>query len=279
MQIPLVLLTVALASGSACIHDGRARPIDAERVEPTVTESREIAKKLANPLAAMISVPVQMNFDDNIGPDEEGSLFQLNVQPVLPFTLNEDWYLISRTIVPILYQDDITPAGAQQFGMGDILQSFFFSPAELSNGWVLGAGPAMLLPTATDDSLGTEQLALGPTAVALKQKGPWTAGVLANHLWSVSGPGDRADVNATYVEPWLSYVTSTDTTISLSAETSYDWDADAWSVPVILTVDQLFQVGNQYISIGAAAKYWAESPEGGPQDFGSRLQVTFLIPN
>jgi hypothetical protein len=279
MQMLPALLIAVLFSEPACVQDGSAEQVETEDAGQTRNEGRDLAKKLANPLAAMISVPMQMNFDDNIGPEEEGSLFQLNIQPVLPFTLNEDWYLISRTIVPISYQDDIPSAGTQEFGMGDILQSFFFSPAELSNGWVWGAGPVMLLPTATDDSLGTEQLAIGPTAVALKQKGPWTAGILANHLWSVAGPGDRADVNATYVEPWLSYVTSTDTTISLSAETSYDWSAEAWSVPVVFTVDQLFQIGEQYISIGAAVKYWAASPEGGPQDFGFRVQMTFLIPN
>ncbi len=163
--------------------------------------------------------------------------------------------------------------------MADIVQSLFFSPAELARGSASGGRPPMTLTTATDDHLGTEKFALGPTAVALKQKGHWTAGALGNHLWSVAGPRARADVNASYFEPWISYVTDTDTTISISAETSFDWEADEWTVPLVFTVDQLFQVDNQYLAVGAALKYWAESPQGGPEDWGFRIQVTLLIPN
>jgi hypothetical protein len=241
-------------------------------------KAADLAKSLANPLAAMISVPSQLNFDENIGPDEKGSMIQLNIQPVLPFTLNEDWYLISRTIIPLTNQEDIPTAGAGESGLGDLLQSFFFSPAKVAEGdWIVGAGPVMLLPTASDEALGTEKWALGPTAVALKQQGPWTPGILVNHLWSVAGEDDRADINVTYIEPWLSYVTSSNTTISISAETTYDWDAEEWAVPVNFIVDQLFQFGEQYVQIGTAVKYWVDPTPGGPQDFGFRLQVTFLF--
>jgi hypothetical protein len=238
----------------------------------------DLAKKLANPLAAMISVPSQLNFDENIGPDEKGSMIQLNIQPVLPFTLSEDWLLISRTIIPLTDQEDIPVKGEGESGLGDVLQSLFFSPAEIGEeGWIWGVGPAMLLPTASDAALGTEKWSIGPTAVALKQVGPWTYGALYNHIWSVAGDDDRADVNASYLEPWLSYVTSTNTTVSISAETTYDWQTEDWGVPVNFIVDQLFQVGEQYIQLGGAVKYWADSVTGGPQDFGFRLQVTFLF--
>jgi hypothetical protein len=243
-------------------------------------QGADLAKNLANPLAAMISVPSQLNFDENIGSDEKGSIIQLNIQPVLPFTLNEDWYLISRTIIPLISQDDIPTTGAGESGLGDLLQSLFFSPAKVDDGgWILGGGPVALLPTASDDSLGTEKWALGPTAVALKQIGPWTPGILVNHLWSVAGNDDRADVNATYIEPWLSYVTSSNTTISVSAETTKDWDADEWAIPVNFIVDQLFQFEEQYIQIGGAVKYWIDPAPGGPRDFGFRLQITFLFEN
>ena len=255
-------MVITLLSGSALAQD----------------KGGDLAKKLANPLATMISVPTQLNYDEKIGPDEDGSVIQMNIQPVLPFSLNDNWYLISRTIVPLTRQYDIPTEGKGESGIGDILQSFFFSPAESTeDGWILGAGPVALLPTASDESLGTEKWALGPTAVALKQGGPWTVGVLANHLWSVAGEDDRSDINATYLEPWVSYVTSTNTTVSISTETTYDWEVEKWSVPVNFIVDQLFQVGEQYIQIGGAVKYWAESPRGGPQDFGFRLQITFLF--
>ena len=132
------------------------------------------------------------------------------------------------------------------------------------------------MPTASHNALGINSWALGPTAVILKQKGPWTAGVLGNHLWSL-GDGS-ADYNASYLEPWVSYVLPSDTTISASVESSYDWNADALVLPFNFIVDQLIMVGQQPISIGATVKYWAVSPEGGPEGFGFRLQLTFLWP-
>ena len=131
-----------------------------------------LTKQLANPLAAMISVPTQINYDDDLGVNGDGSILQINVQPVIPFQLNDTWNLITRTIVPIVEQEDLTPSSGTDSGMGDILGSAFFSPIQPTDGgWIWGAGPALLLPTATDDALGADQWALGPTFVALKQQG------------------------------------------------------------------------------------------------------------
>jgi hypothetical protein len=242
-------------------------------------ESGELAKKLQNPLAALISVPIQLNYDQDIGLNEDGGLWQLNVQPVFPFSLNEDWHLISRTIFPFISQEDIPTQGLGESGIGDITQSFFFSPAGVTKrGWIWGAGAVLLLPTASDDVLGTEKFGLGPTAVALKQEGPWTVGGLANHVWSVAGEDARADVNASYFEPWVTYTTKSNTSISMSVETVYDWEADEASIPVNFIVDQLVQIKGQYVSFGAALKYWADSPTDGPEGFGYRLQMTLLFP-
>jgi len=241
--------------------------------------SGDVAMQLANPLATLRTLPIQLNYDRGIGPDEDGSAWRTNIQPVIPISLSDDWNLISRTIIPVLHQQDIPAPADDDFGIGDILQSSFFSPEELTeNGWIWGAGPVMLLPSATDNALGGEKLAIGPTAVVLKQEGPWTVGGLANHLWSVAGPGDRDDVGLTYFEPWVSYTTQANTTISFSAETNYDWNSDDWSVPLLVTVEQLLQVGEQNVQIGGAVKYWAESPADGPQGLGFRLQMRLLFP-
>ena len=242
-------------------------------------DEEDLAKKLANPVASLISVPIQANYDENIGPNEDGSVWRINIQPVIPITLSDKWNLISRTILPVIDQEDIPIKGKGESGIGDILQSLFFSPTEpTARGWIWGAGPVFLLPTASEDVLGTEQWGIGPTAVGLKQVGPWTIGGLVNHVESVAGEEDRADVSATFNQPFLSYITKTKTTISLNTESTYDWENEEWSVPINFNVLQLLKIGPQIIQVGVGVRYWADSPDGGPQDWGARLQLTFLFP-
>jgi len=239
-----------------------------------------IAQQLANPVASLISVPIQANYDQDIGPNEEGSIWRINIQPVIPFSLNEEWNLISRTILPIVNQNDIPEQGMGESGLGDTVQSLFFSPKNpTESGWIMGAGPVLLLPTGTDDALSGEKWGLGPTAVALKQKGPWTVGGLFNHIWSVAGDDDEADVNATFLQPFVSYITPTKTTLSVNMESTYDWQSEQWSVPVNLVAQQLLRAGNQLYQIGVGARYWLDSPDNGPEGWGYRIQLTLLFPN
>ena len=239
----------------------------------------ELAKKLANPVASLISVPFQYNYDENIGLNDDGSLSKLNIQPVIPVSISENWNLITRTIVPLIDQQDIPADGQGESGLGDVLASQFFSPkAPTASGWILAAGPVELLPTASDDALGAEQWCIGPTAVALKQAGPWTYGALVNHIWSVAGEDDRADVNATFVQPFASYITATRTTFGLNTESTYDWEAEEWTVPINATVSQLLKVGAQILQVGVGVRYWADAPANGPEDWGARATVTFLFP-
>lgn len=258
-----------------------------------------LSKKLANPLADLISIPTQFNYDDDLGPNKKGSIFQVNIQPVIPLDISEDWLAITRTIIPIIDLDGV-PEGGSSSGMGDILESVFFSPRESTeNGWIWGLGPALLLPTATETELGSDQWAAGPTYIALKQTGHWTVGLLMNHLWTFSGEdelnSDRGelisiankrgvsttsgdDINASYVEPWVSYAADFGTTFSLSAETAYDWNGSSWTIPLVATADHLFPNGPVPFALGGAVRYWAESEDNGPQDISFRLQVTLLFP-
>ncbi|UFQ02741.1 transporter [Pseudomonas fitomaticsae] len=245
-------------------------------------DSAELAKAALNPVAAMYSLPVQYNWDQKMGPTGEGMHSVTNIQPVLPFTLNEDWNLISRTILPVIDQHGLAPNGAaDKSGVGDITQSFFFSPSKpTDSGWILGAGPALLIPTGSDDLLSNKQWGLGPTAVALKQSNGWTRGILANHIWGLDGspPDDKEKVNQTFLQPFLSYTTKTLTTYGINTESTYDWQAREWSVPINLNVTQLLKIGGHPLTIQAGPRYWLDRSGDGPQGWGFRAAVTFLFP-
>ncbi|MBL9139114.1 MAG: transporter [Verrucomicrobiales bacterium] len=236
----------------------------------------DLAKQLANPVANLISLPMQSNFDFGIGLNDS-MRYTLNVQPVIPFSLSDDWNLITRTILPIIQAESPAPGVDDAFGLGDTLQSLFLSPKEPVGRWVLGAGPALLYPTATDDLLGAGQWAAGPTVVALQQKGPWTFGFLANHLVSYAGDDDRADLNATFLNPFLSYITSTKTTFTASPELTYDWETHQWVAPVNLVVSQLLMLGKQPIQLALGGRAYIDGPSGGPE-WGLRFALVFLFP-
>ena len=147
-----------------------------------------------------------MNYDRDIGPLDDGWKLQTNIQPVIPIEWGDNWNLITRTIMPVISQNDIAPGTGSQFGLGDINLSLFFSPREpTSGGLIWGVGPVLLLPTATDSLLGAKKWGAGPAAVALTMNGPWTAGILANHVWSYAGDSDRQDISNTFAQPFLAY--------------------------------------------------------------------------
>jgi len=240
----------------------------------------ELAKKLSNPVADLISIPLQYNYDADIGPEEDGSRSQLKIQPVIPITLNDTWNVISRTILPVTSQSDIYPGAGTKFGLSDTLQSFFFSPkASTSSGWIWGVGPALLIPTGTNDQVGASQWAAGPTFVVLKQVEGWTVGALGNQLWRVGGSGRVPDINQMYLQPFVTYTTPTHWTYGLNTESTYNWQAEEWSVPINLSAAKLVRFGRLPVQLLAGARYWADTPEDqGPENFGLRLQVTFLFP-
>lgn len=245
---------------------------------PASAQDADLAKKLSNPIASLISVPFQFNYDSGFGPND-GDKVTLNIQPVIPISLNEDWNLISRTIVPVVWQEDIAGPSGDQFGLGDTVQSLFFSPkAPGPSGIIWGVGPVFLLPTGTDPLLGGEKWGAGPTGVALKQSGPWTYGMLANHIWSFAGDDNRNDISATFLQPFISYTTPDAWTFALNTESTYDWENESWSVPVNFTVSKLVKFGEQPVSLQAGVRYWAESPDSGPEGFGFRTAITFLFP-
>jgi hypothetical protein len=240
-------------------------------------DAAALAKKLSNPVASLISVPLQTNYDTGFGPKDAYKLV-LNVQPVIPITLNADWNLIIRTIIPVVYQDSVADGISSKFGLGDVTQSFFFSPKEpTAGGWIWGAGPVFLWPTGTDDFLSTRKWGVGPTGLLLKQENGWTYGVLANHIWSYAGDSDRSSINATFIQPFVAYTWPTATTVTFNTESTYDWTAKQWTVPLNLSISQVVKFGSQPMQFAIGPRYYAESPPGGPE-WGVRFTMTFLFP-
>jgi hypothetical protein len=263
----LTLAAVVVAGAVAVPAMARAQSAD------------ELAKQLSNPIASLISVPMQLNYDDGIGPTNDGHRTFLNVQPVIPVSIGEHWNMISRTIVPVIDQHDVFPGAGSQFGLGDVVQSLFFSPKALTaSGWTWGVGPVFLIPTATDDLLGGKKWGAGPTGVALRQTPTgWTYGVLFNHIWSFAGDNDRAGISTTYFQPFLAKSLGNGRTLSLSVESTYDWEANQWSAPINIGYSKVSRIGKQLVSYQGGVRWYASRPDGGP-DWGLRLTFTLLYP-
>ena len=246
-----------------------------EETQETTGSAEDLAKQLANPVASLISLPFQNNFDFGVGP-LDGFRYNLNIQPVIPISLNENWNMISRTIIPLISQSDVTGKGNNETGLGDIAQSIFFSPKAVKNGMVWGIGPILLLPTATNDFLGADKFGIGPNAVVLKLNGQWTYGALANHVWSVAGSGSN-DINASFFQPFMTYATKTGSSFTLASENTQSWDNSIFGGFVGAYYSQVTKIGKQMVQIGGGPKaYYGNNPFN--PDFGIRLNMILLFP-
>jgi hypothetical protein len=244
---------------------------------PTAEEQAELQKKLSNPISDLVSVPFQFNWSQGVGPDDQ-TQFLLNIQPVMPFSLNPDWNLIARVIMPYLSQPPLSPGGDPASGFSDILSSFFFSPA--GGGLTWGVGPAISLPSTTIPTLGTEKWSAGPTAVALKQTGPWTYGVLWNQIWSFAGNSERSDVSQMFLQPFLAYNTTNRWTFTLQSETTANWKAaegDKWTVPINVLAAKLSSFGTFPASYQFGFGVFAAHPDIGPS-WKIRAAIVILLP-
>ena len=262
-RIACTLAALTLLSGQALAQ---------EQPAPSSTDE-ELAKKLANPVAGLISVPLQFNYDCCVDPG--GQTFLLNVQPVIPFALNDSLDLIVRTIVPFNHRDGSPSGDATGFGLGDTTQSFFFTPAPV-NGLTWALGPVFYYPTGTDGYSGG-QWGAGPTGIVLKQDGPLTYGILANHIWSL-GAESRPDISNTFLQPFFNYTWPDSTSFIVNLESTYDWERDRWSVPLHTGISHIYKLGEQRISLGAQARVYLDEPDDGGPDWGLRFVATFLFP-
>ena len=245
--------------------------------KPTADDAAAIAKKLANPIGALISVPFQNNMDLGIG-ENNGTKNTLNFQPILPFSLSKKYSLITRYIVPIIAQYDITGEGTQQSGLSDALVSGWISNAVVKKGFVWGLGGAFLVPTATDELLGTKKLGIGPTAIALKQSKGWTVGALVNQIWSVAGDADRSDVNQMYIQPFVTHNWKSGAGLTVNSETTFNWESNSTNAYINIMAGGLTKFGNQLVQLQVGPRFHVAAPEGAKSTFGVRTAMIFVFP-
>lgn len=241
-------------------------------------DDAELAKKTQNPVADLISVPFQNNVNFGVGPHDDVQ-YILNIQPVIPFKLTEDWNLISRTIVPLIYQPELAPGVGEVFGLGDIQESLFLSPAKPGK-VIWGVGPIFQFPTATDDSLGQGKWGAGPTAVALTVHGPWVLGALVNNVWSFAGDSDRRDVNQMLLQPFVNYNLPDAWYVVTAPIITADWEADGddrWTVPIGAGVGKIVRLGKLPVNAQASAYYNVVRPDNAAE-WQLRIQIQLLFP-
>lgn len=290
MKINITRLAAVIGLSSLALNPVRAeetaKAADQLTTEKPKLSDQDLAKDLQNPVADVISVPLENRFD--IGPGSNWR-YTMTAQPVLPFQLTPDWLIVSRTLLPVI--SALESSGSPDFdnpgqspmgtgprvaGLGDITQSFFLAPKNPGSGVIWGAGPVLRLPTATRTSFGEGKWGAGPTGVILRQEGAWTYGMLANHIWSFAGWGPQ-NVSTTYLQPFLSYTTESSTTFGAGSETAYDWVNREWMVPIDISISQVVNIGKTPLQLGVGGRYYAVGPNGGP-DWGLTFTITLLFP-
>ncbi len=241
-------------------------------------ESTEaLAKAAQNPIASLISLPIQSNNDFDWGPD--GEWFSVNnIQPVIPFELNDDWNVVTRTILPIVSQPGLAPGQGRKTGIGDALFTAFFVPAE-SGDWTWGVGPAIQLPTASDSRLGRDEWGAGASFVALTMPGKWVIGGLVSNVWGIStDPGN--EINLFTLQPFINYNLDQGWYLSSSPIITANWEADSdqrWTVPIGGGFGRIFRIGKQPMNAQVQVYYNLEKPDIAG-DWGLRLQLQFMFP-
>lgn len=252
--------------------------------KPAAAESEEantaaLAKAAQNPVADLISVPLQNNTNFNIGPYSRDQDV-LNIQPVIPLHLTKKWNLITRTILPIIWQPDTSqPTGQGWYGLGDLNPTLFLSPAHPGK-LIWGVGPAIVVPTATAPELGQGKLSLGPGIVLLTTPGHWVIGALANNVWSIAGTGSRPPVNQFLLQYFINYNMKKGWYITLQPIITADWRAssgNAWTVPFGGGLGRIMKIGFQPVNISGQFYGNAAYPNGG-SPWSMRLQIAFLYP-
>ncbi len=250
----------------------------------TSSSTEALQKATQNPVASLISVPIQNNSNFGVSPDNR-TQDVLNIQPVIPVGISKDWNLLIRWITPIIWQpvpsQPSTPETGQ-YGFGDMQPTFFLSPKKPGK-LIWGVGPIFQLPTASSTFLGQGKLGLGPSIVLLTQPGHWTIGVLANNVWSVAGSGSRPAVNQFLMQYFVNYNLKHGWYLSSTPTVTANWEAKdggRWVVPFGGGVGRIMKLGFQPVNLSVRFFGNAVHPATGfaSSPWSMQLQIAFLFP-
>lgn len=237
--------------------------------------AQELADKLANPVASLISVPLQNNLTYGIGP-YNGSKYQINIQPVIPFKLSENLNLITRYILPVVDQQDVIAENSHEFGLSDATVTAFFAPK--TKGIILGVGPAFLVPTATEKFLGTEKFGVGPSVLVMHQGKGLSIGFIANQIWSVAGNENRADFNQFYTQIFLTHSYKSGASLGITSEITQNWEGNTTLITLSPNVGAITKLGGQTMQFAVMPLIPIVGHSDIRPDWGLRAVVAFVFP-
>jgi len=268
----LIIFTLLCYIGFVGLAKAQTKP---DTIPKAPQSAADLAKKLSNPVASLISVPFQNNTDYGFGP-YNGSKNTTNFQPVIPIVISPSMNMIVRTILPFVTQRDITGPNTSQVGLGDITATAFFAPSKVNNGLIYGAGPAFLIPTGTDKYLGTQKFGIGPSGLILQQAGGFTYGMLFNQIWSVAGSSDRANVDQLFAQPFFTLNFKSGAGLGVNSEMTQNWQASTFTAYINPSVSAVTKLGTQIVQLGLGPRI----PVCGPNhpDFGFRGVLTLVFP-
>lgn len=272
LGLTMILIAVLTVAGLAVVTSA------AWAEEKGPQDAGELAKQSQNPVSSLISVPFENNATFNNGP-EDAFVNILNIKPVVPMSLTENWNLINRAIVPVIYQEERFSGEGDVFGLGDITYQGFLSPKKPGK-FIWGVGPQLQMPTGMD-RLTSNQWALGPAAVGLVMPGKWVVGLLVSNVWNIGGGYDNApDVNFFTAQYFINYNMKGGWYLSTGPVITANWKADngdTWTVPFGGGFGRVFKIGKQNVNMKLAAYYSVEKPDNA-SDWNLQTQITFLFP-
>jgi hypothetical protein len=266
-RLAIVLVVASLSSSQST----------AQEVAPVSDTNTEISKQVENPVTRRITLPLRYEADflDGAYKATKDS-FEID-QAVMPFRLNEDWALITRTKLPVEALPPKKLGESWAFGLSNGYTTFFLSP-EHGEGFYWGVGPVLYYPSAGNLALGPTKWGSGPSAAFIKEdEGPWVIGAVVNNIWSFGGPGGT---NQLFLNPFLHYHFADGWSVGSSPEITANWIASGgkWTVPVGGGFGKAFVLGGQAMKLDFDAYYNAVRPKAGNETWLLQVKLTFQFP-